>query len=42
MASNVYLVLWGESVDPSGRPLALVIYRDRSFEYVPHSEFASH
>ena len=32
------MVLWGESVDPLGRPLDLVIYRDRSYEYVPHSE----
>lgn len=24
--------------DPQGRPLALVIFRNRSFEYIPHDE----
>lgn len=41
MKGNVYIVLMGESVDPAGRPLALVIYRDRTYEYVPHVELVA-
>lgn len=31
--------LWAAGEDPNGRPLALVVYDDRSFEYIPHEEF---
>ncbi|WP_272937324.1 hypothetical protein [Mycobacteroides chelonae] len=36
---RVFMTLMGESQDPKGNPLALVIYRDRSWEYIPHKEF---
>lgn len=32
-------VIWGKDSTPDGKPLALVIYADRSFEYIPHTEF---
>jgi len=32
-------VIWGQDTTPTGVPLALVIYADRSFEYIPHTEF---
>ena len=38
MPRNVYAVLWNEDTDPAGNPLALVIFRDRRFEYIPHAE----
>jgi hypothetical protein len=41
MKGNVFIVLMDESTDPLGRPLALVIYRDRSWEYIPHKELVA-
>lgn len=38
MRPQVYAVLCNYSTDPSGNPLALVIYANRSFEYIPHKE----
>ncbi|ASR77197.1 hypothetical protein KIV66_gp90 [Mycobacterium phage MyraDee] len=35
---NVHTVLWDHSVDPEGNALALVIYRDRSYEYFRHTD----
>lgn len=36
---RVHTVLWNQDTDPAGNPLALVIYSDRSCEYVAHDEF---
>lgn len=36
--NDVYLITPHASVDPLGRDLAFVIYANRSWEYVPHSE----
>jgi len=36
---SVDRITWGASTDPSGRELALVIYSDETFEYIPHEEF---
>lgn len=41
MRGNVFMVLMGADVDPAGNPLALVVYRNRSYEYVPHSELVA-
>lgn len=30
---------WGAETAVTGGPLALVIYSDRTYEYVPHEEF---
>lgn len=38
MRPGVYMVLVGQGFDPLGRALALVIYRDRSYEYVTHED----
>ncbi|WP_280485388.1 hypothetical protein [Nocardia cyriacigeorgica] len=32
-------VRWNYSTDPNGNPLALVIFPNRRFEYIPHDEF---
>ncbi|ERB55306.1 hypothetical protein N806_29665 [Rhodococcus sp. P27] len=33
-------IIWGADKDTTGRDLALVVFRNRSFEYIPHNEFA--
>lgn len=39
MKKQVRQINWGQDSDPRGNPLALVIYTDRTCEYVPHTEF---
>lgn len=38
MRPGVYEVYENHATDPIGRPLDLVIYLDRRFEYFPHKE----
>ena len=38
MPRNAIQVIFGQGTDPLGRPLALVIYRDRRAEYIPTTE----
>lgn len=39
MNRHVHTILWNRGTDTLGRLLALVIYTDRSWEYVPHTAF---
>lgn len=41
MGPNVAAVIMAADVDQTGRPMALVIYRNRSWVYIPHSELDS-
>jgi hypothetical protein len=38
MPANVYAIRWGFDHDPSGLPLALVIFADRTHERFYHHE----
>jgi hypothetical protein len=31
-------IIPGYSTAPNGEPLALVVYRDRTYEYIPHAD----
>jgi hypothetical protein len=35
------MTLLHESEDPAGNPLALVVFRNRQWEYVPHAELGA-
>jgi len=38
MPRNVHSILWNHDRDANGEPLALVVYRNRTFEYFRHSD----
>ena len=35
---RVERIMWDYSVAPDGEPLALIIFRDRTYEYIRHAD----